>query len=205
MSSALNAMSALVHEDYFKPCFKNGISERASAFIMRGTVVVLGLISVGLVYVVERMGTVLQLTMSLPSACAGCIFSAFMIGMFVPWIGRRAVFLGTLCGCAVMIYIGIRAQLDIANGLMSFEEKPTSVEGCDYNFTRIENSTPSTASFEPKFHHISYLYYTPLGSIITGLAAFLFSCCFGFENPDNVDPQLLAPVMRKYFKPKNTS
>lgn len=56
LSSGLNSMSAVVLEDYFKPFFKQGISERASSIIMRGTVLVLGILSVALVYVVQHLG-----------------------------------------------------------------------------------------------------------------------------------------------------
>lgn len=204
LSSGLNSMSALVLEDYFKPFFKNGVSERASAYIMRGTVLVLGIVSVGLVYVVEHLGAVLQLSMSLPATCQGSLFGTFLIGMFVPWIGRKPAFYGALCGSAVMIYIVVRSQLDMASGLIKYEQKITSIDGCDYNFTRIETSTPfpPTQSFDKEFHHVSYLYYMLMGTTITCTAAFLFSCMFGFEDPNNVDPQLLAPCMRSYLNSK---
>jgi solute carrier family 5 (sodium-coupled monocarboxylate transporter), member 8/12 len=37
-------MSAVVLEDFFKPFSKNGISEKKTALIMRGTVLVLGVL-----------------------------------------------------------------------------------------------------------------------------------------------------------------
>lgn len=201
LSSGLNSMSALVLEDYFKPIFKNNLSDRASGYIMRGTVLVLGFVSVGLVYVVQHLGSVLQLSMSVPATCTGSLFGVFIIGMFLPWIGKRASFLGAIIGSSIMIYIVVRAQLDMIHGSFRFETKPTSVDGCSYNFTLPVTPEPVDEA-EKQFHHISYLYYMPLGATITCVSAFLLSFIFGFDDPNQVDPRLLAPVMRKYFNSK---
>lgn len=197
-------MAAIVLEDYAKPVFKERLTEKASAIIMRGTVLVIGFLSLALVYVVENMGSVLQLSMSVPPSCIGGLFGIFTIGMFLPWIGKKATFYGALIASVIMIYVVIRSQLDIAAGLVRFDTKVTSVEGCTYNFTLAEHQQPSSRPdhFEKSFHHVSYLYYMPLGALITCISAFFLSLIFGFEDPSNVDPQLLAPFVRKYFKPR---
>ncbi len=53
---------------------------------MRSTVVVIGVWSVIMVYVVEKAGTVLQLTMSVEAITNGPLFGVFTLGIFVPWI-----------------------------------------------------------------------------------------------------------------------
>lgn len=124
-------MSALVLEDYCKPMFKDGLSERTSGFIMRGTVIVLGVISVGLVYVVQHLRSILQLSMSVPATFFGSLFGILTIGLFFPWIGKQANFIAALTASAVMIYVVFRAQLEAASGLTMYDKKITSVEGCD--------------------------------------------------------------------------
>lgn len=199
LSTGLNSLSALVLEDYCKPYFKKSLSESAYGYIMRGTVIVFGALAVAMVYVVEHLGSVLQLSMSVPATILGTLFGVFMIGMFVPWIGKKATFYGALVGVSVMVYIVIRSQLDMATGLIKYDTKVTSVEGCSYNFTLTQQAHFPVASLEKEFHHISYLYYLPLGAIITCMASFILSFLFGFDDPNNVDPRLLAPCMRKYF------
>lgn len=200
MSSGFNAMSAVVLEDYCKPLFKRGISERQSAIIMRSTVGVLGLASIALVYVVQNLGSVLQMSMSLPATCMGSLFGSFLIGMFLPWIGKQATFYGAILGSINMIYIVTMTQIDVAKGLVRFDTKETSVEGCTYNFTSTESTSTPNIDYDKQFHHISYLYYMPLGALTTCASAFLLSFIFGFEDPCKVDPRLLAPSVRKYFK-----
>jgi len=206
LSSAFNSMSAIVLEDYFKPIFKNDLSERACGIIMRGTVIILGILAVAMVYVVENLGAVLPLSMSVPPTCIGSLFGIYSIGMFMPWIGKKATFYGALTAAIVMVYIVTRSQLDMNAGLIKFDTKVTSVEGCTYNFTLAEQTStisPSLADDSSKsFHHISYLYYLPLGAAITCAAAFCLSFLFGFEDPQGVDPRLLAPFIRHIIKSK---
>lgn len=57
--------------------------------------------------------------------------------------------------------------------------------------------------YEFEIHRISYLYYLPMGAIITILSSFIMSFIVGFEDPNNVDPRLLAPCIRKYFNNGN--
>lgn len=80
----LNSLSAVFLEDFFKPFMKNGVTERASKYIMRGTVLVLGLESLTLVYVVQHLGAVLQLSMTLPTACFGPMLGVFIVGFTLP-------------------------------------------------------------------------------------------------------------------------
>lgn len=104
-----------------------------------------------------------------------------------------------------MMYISIKAQAEIAAGYLVIESKPLTTEGCTYDFiSKSSNiSTPILeADQEKSLYNLSYLYYTIFGAIITCLIALIYSMIFGFRDPDTVDPALLAPFLRRYFKPK---
>ena len=73
LSTALNSFAAVVLEDFCKPYMKNEMSEKTSGIIMRATVLIVGVITVALVYVVQHMGSVLQLAMTVPSIFHGLI------------------------------------------------------------------------------------------------------------------------------------
>lgn len=87
LSTCLNSMSAVVLEDFVKPFTEKPLTERMKNFVMRATVIVIGISSVCMVYIVEKAGTVLQLTMSLEAITNGPLFGVFTIGIFLPWIG----------------------------------------------------------------------------------------------------------------------
>lgn len=205
LSTGLNAMSSVVLEDFCKPFSKGKLSEKTSIYIAKGSVLILGSLSVLLVYVVQRLGTVLQLSMSLPPACFAPLLGIYIIGFTIPWIGNKATLYGGILGFITVGYVALRAQFDVAAGIIGNIKKPTSVEGCFYNFTveavtyqSVINSTPSKS-----FHNLSYLYFLPLGATVTIFSAFLLSFYFGFENHRNVDPRLFAPFMRKFFESSN--
>lgn len=86
LSTCLNSMSAIVLEDFVKPFVKTPLTTSETNWIMRSVVVGMGFICVALVVVVQRMGTVLQLTMSLEAITNGPLLGIFTIGIFLPWI-----------------------------------------------------------------------------------------------------------------------
>lgn len=92
LSTCLNSMSAVVLEDFVKPFMRRPLSDTAINWIMRSVVVVVGALCVCLVYIVEHMGTVLQLTMSLEAITNGPLFGIFTIGIFMPWINGNVSF-----------------------------------------------------------------------------------------------------------------
>lgn len=91
LSTGLNSMSAVVLEDFFKGFSNRPLSDRQTAFIMRGVVVVFGAICVGLVFVVEKLGAVLQLSMSLGAVSNGPLLGIFTMGVMIPWVEGRVI------------------------------------------------------------------------------------------------------------------
>lgn len=89
LSTCLNSMSAVVLEDFVKPFVKRPLSNFAINCIMRSVVVLVGIICVALVSVVAKMGTVLQLTMSLEAITNGPLFGIFTMGILMPWISAN--------------------------------------------------------------------------------------------------------------------
>ncbi|KAL7036977.1 hypothetical protein ACKWTF_009024 [Chironomus riparius] len=207
LSTALNSFAAVVLEDFCKPYMKDEISEKMSGIIMRATVLIVGIITVALVYVVQHMGSVLQLAMTVPSICFGPMLGVYIIGILIPWIEKRATLYGALTGCTAMIAFISKVQTEIARGNITYPTKPVSVEGCTYKFNavNITNMLHNDDPEEPErdFFHLSFLYYTLLGSTIVIVSSVIYSFIFGFSDPSDVDLRLLAPFIRKYFEVKS--
>lgn len=89
LSTCLNSMSAVVLEDFFKPFVNRLLSVMAVNWIMRSVVVCMGVICLALVVVVQKMGTVLQLTMSLEAITNGPLLGIFTLGILLPWINAN--------------------------------------------------------------------------------------------------------------------
>lgn len=142
LSTCLNSMSAVVLEDFFKPFVKKPLSQRSVNWIMRSVVVFVGVVCVFLVYVVEKMGTVLQLTMSLEAITNGPLLGIFTMGILVPWINSRSALTGGISGVIFMSWISLNAQWAIAKGAFPIDNKPLAVDQCTYSFDQsVMNST----------------------------------------------------------------
>jgi len=206
LSTALNSAAAVILEDFWKPNARNELSERKTSFIMRATVFIFGAVSVLLVPVVQKLGGVLQLGISLTSASFGPLFGLFFSGFFLPWIKAKGALIGASISLLLSMYIAVRGQAAQASGELVYDIRATSVEGCSYSFIT-PNSTRSVDMelSEPdsfQFHHISFHYYSFLGTLVTIIIGYVVTFMDNDTDPSSVDPNLLAPFLSKYFNSK---
>lgn len=60
MSTGLNSMTGVIYEDMIKVYYKKELTEAEASNIMKAVVVLLGLICVILVFVIEQLGTLIE-------------------------------------------------------------------------------------------------------------------------------------------------
>lgn len=89
LSTALNSMAAVFLEDFYKPFANQPLSELQTRYFMRGVVLIVGIISVALVFVVEHLGSVLQLSMSLGGIASGPLLGIYAMGLLLPWTNSK--------------------------------------------------------------------------------------------------------------------
>ncbi|KAL1129074.1 hypothetical protein AAG570_013606 [Ranatra chinensis] len=91
MSTGLNVISGTIYEDFLKPCLPKKHTERQASVIMKCTVCVLGVVFLSMVFVVEKLGAILQLAISLGGLSLGTICFVFTFGMFLPWATTKVL------------------------------------------------------------------------------------------------------------------
>ncbi|XP_037935226.1 sodium-coupled monocarboxylate transporter 1-like isoform X1 [Teleopsis dalmanni] len=211
LSTGLNSMSAVVLEDFVKSFYKKTLSERATAYIMRSVVVLFGVICVALVIVVEKLGAVLQLTITLSSVANGPLLGIFTAGVLVPWVESKGALIGGITSLIFMAWMAISAQSDIASGAMVYARKPHTTLGCNYTFMDFtpmsmlaENATEileeSNSHKEFHIYNISYLFYTMLGAILTIVIAIVISFISGPNKLTDIDTSLLSPFLQRWIE-----
>ncbi|XP_076278532.1 sodium-coupled monocarboxylate transporter 2 isoform X2 [Lasioglossum baleicum] len=84
MSTGLNSMAGVIFEDMIRPYLRGPVSDVAASRTMKATVVVIGAICVGLVFLVEKLGGLIQAGKSLSGITAGPLLGMFTLGMFFP-------------------------------------------------------------------------------------------------------------------------
>lgn len=60
MSTGLNSMTGVIFEDIIKSVYRKPISEIQASFIMKILVVIIGILCVAMVFIVEQLGTLVQ-------------------------------------------------------------------------------------------------------------------------------------------------
>uniref|UniRef100_A0A1B0CY50 Sodium-coupled monocarboxylate transporter 1 n=1 Tax=Lutzomyia longipalpis TaxID=7200 RepID=A0A1B0CY50_LUTLO len=150
LSTCLNSMSAVVLEDFCKPFVRTPLTTTATNWIMRSVVVGVGALCVCLVFVVEKMGTVLQLTMSLEAITNGPLLGIFTIGILLPRINGTSALSGGVFGVLLMSWISLNAQWAIASGSLKFDTKPMSIDGCNYLFNYTSTIYTTQAPMDPE-------------------------------------------------------
>jgi solute carrier family 5 (sodium-coupled monocarboxylate transporter), member 8/12 len=121
---------------------------------------------------------------------------------------------GSATALSVMTWICFAAQRAIVNGELTFPMKAVSTSGCTYLFaddaaSSTSNQTTPTnppdvhdAGFQ--IHHISYLWYTLVGSAVCIVVSLIASYATGPNRPSEMNPNLLALFVRKLIKPRSS-
>ncbi|XP_055907808.1 sodium-coupled monocarboxylate transporter 1 [Eupeodes corollae] len=208
LSTGLNSLSAVFLEDFVKPNVKIPLTERQTAVIMRLVVLLLGVLCVALVFVVEKLGMVLQLSMTLSSITNGPLFGLFIMGLCLPYVNTKSALTGSIIAFIVMTWICINGQLASINGELVFPTKPVSTEGCTYFFETIPflNSTLASPAMAPtlfqSIYHMSFIWYVTVGMIITVIFGNIATLFVGTTEPSNIDLNLYSPFISRLLKPE---
>ncbi|XP_026272716.1 sodium-coupled monocarboxylate transporter 1 isoform X1 [Frankliniella occidentalis] len=203
LSTGLNSMAAVVVEDFWRPLASGPLSEAAVHIVMRVVVVVFGALCVGLVFVVEHLGAVLQLSASLNSISSGPVLAVFVAGVFLPWVNATGCLAGAAAGLSFMAWMVLGAQHAIAHGRLSFPELPRSVDNCSYAFNATAASVLPLADLEPPMglFRVSYQLYPFLGMFVSLVVSLPVSLLCRPSSPPAQDPRLFSPLVRGLVKP----
>ena len=92
MSAGLNTAAGTLYEDFIDNFMPKRRSDWAASLVIKITVLIIGIICVGFVYLVERLSTILQVAYSLVASPNAAIFLAFTLGLFFPWANSKVGF-----------------------------------------------------------------------------------------------------------------
>ncbi|XP_034940823.1 sodium-coupled monocarboxylate transporter 1-like isoform X1 [Chelonus insularis] len=213
LSTGLNSLAAVIFEDFIKPFKKTPFNTKTADISMKLIVVILGVSCMGLVFVVEKVGThILQFSIAMDAITSGPSLGIFSMGVLLPWANAKGALIGGLCGLGLMSWTTFSAQAAIATGNIKANEKPVSTEGCAYSFLQVENlhillppdttfsNTEDSTLGEPwAIYRLSYLWYTVFGALVTISIGLIVSIIFP-ERHKKLDPMLVAPFIRRFLK-----
>lgn len=112
MSANLNTLAGTIYEDFILPHFEWAKSDKAASNIMKGLVVINGTVCVILIFLVEKLGSVLQISLSFSGMTAGPILGLFTLGMLFRKANAKVT-----CG---LVFARIRIFVFIGRSLWMF-------------------------------------------------------------------------------------
>ncbi|XP_071052703.1 sodium-coupled monocarboxylate transporter 1 [Onthophagus taurus] len=198
VASALNSLAAVTCEDILTGLFGITLPESKGALWAKWVSVLYGALSFILVFVVEQLGSVLQIAISFNGMVGGVTLGLFTLGMFFPWANAKGAIFGSTIALALVLWMGIGQQISMATGSIILQEKPTNISGClCLNNTAKEETTfdLNETKDEPIFflYRISFLWYSAIGCLITLILGLLVSFAFGKQDPSEVNDDLITP------------
>ncbi|KAK2152387.1 hypothetical protein LSH36_330g07013 [Paralvinella palmiformis] len=172
LSSAQNAMSAVLTEDFVQPIYKRltrrELKEKSAGFISRMAGVVVGISVIALALIVPYFNdTLLSLSLSVASFFSGPVLGLLIVGFFFFWVESWGALIGLLCALSwgVMMYSGSMRLTDHVGR----EQKPLFMK----NFTEIV--TFPDADRAPTLFDVSYTWYVFLDVLVVLIVSSIVS------------------------------
>lgn len=170
--------------------------------------VILGILCVGMVFVVDRLGDIFQLSLTVTGITAGAMLGLFSLGMLVPWATTKGAVAGGLVSMATMIWIIVGAQWHMVNNRFSYPSLPATTEGCldesdllnrtTTSGTSLQNPMQIEAADEPFFlYRISFMYYTLIGALAVMTVGTIVSFICGAPDLRDIDPDHFPPFVTR--------
>ncbi|XP_067120884.1 sodium-coupled monocarboxylate transporter 1-like [Centruroides vittatus] len=202
VSSGVNSLAAITLEDLIKTYIKPDLSEISATRLSKILAFLYGIVAILLVLVARQMGNILSAAISIFGMVGGPMLSMFTMGMFFPWINSTGALAGVLAGLGISFWMGIGAFIYKPY----FEKLPVSVQDClplylnitsQSNFTQPTRSTINQDIFP--LYRVSYMWYSVIGCIVGVIVGILVSFLTGYTKAEDLDVNLLSPVVRDIF------
>ncbi|XP_029017411.1 sodium-coupled monocarboxylate transporter 1 [Betta splendens] len=196
VSTSINALTAVTIEDLIRPC--TNMSEKQLSWISKGLTFTYGAICITMAGLASIMGGILQAAFSVFGVIGGPLLGLFILGLLCPFANSKGALSGLVSGLILSLWVTIGARIYPPSPEMTRPLLLTT-EGCNLTTTESINWT-STALPEPlssittaplqnigsgrppladHWYALSYLYFSPLGTLTAVSVGLLVSILTG--------------------------
>ncbi|KAI1890598.1 hypothetical protein AGOR_G00155320 [Albula goreensis] len=204
VSSSINALVAVTVEDFVKPIFPN-LSERKVSWVNMGLSVFFGALCIGMAGIASLMGSILQAALSIFGMISGPLLGLYFLGIIFRSANSTGGLVGLLTGLILTLWVGIGAQVypPLPDKTLPLN---VSTAGCLYNQSQDLNFTTDApwssavtlTALQPvdrppladNWYSLSYLYFCPLGTLVTVVCGLAVSAITGGCKQRKVRPEL---------------
>ncbi|XP_041820248.1 sodium-coupled monocarboxylate transporter 1 [Chelmon rostratus] len=195
VSSSINALAAVTVEDLIKPY--TNMSEKHLSWTSKGLSLLYGVLCIGMAGLASVMAGILQAAISIFGIIGGPLLGLFSLGILCPFANSKGALTGLVSGLVVSLWVGLGAQVYPPPPAMT-RPLSLSTEGCNLTTTDTLNWTSTALPTEPSsittaplhsidgtslladnWYSLSYLYFSPIGTIVAISVGLLVSLLTG--------------------------
>ncbi|CAL7944637.1 unnamed protein product [Xylocopa violacea] len=211
ISATVNSLAAVILEDFIKPLYRlrdKEITATGSIIVSKILAIVVGACCIAIAFMGHYLGGLLQAALTIFGVIGGPVFGTFTLGMFTRLGNERGAIVGLLTALVFSLWIGFGPKPPIPNKVDGNATDCADVaayydykESSDLHFEY--QQTANTSYFY--LYRISYMWYCPLGSLVSFLVGWLFSWISNLilrEEPKDVDPELFTPILASRLRKK---
>jgi sodium-coupled monocarboxylate transporter 8/12 len=89
ISSTLNSLSGVIYKDFISQFSRRQFTEKSAVFILKLIVVIEGVLCTSLVLLIEHLGQIVPLSISLSGIVCGPVLGLFTLGILFPKINAK--------------------------------------------------------------------------------------------------------------------
>lgn len=163
----------------------------------------IGSIIIGLTFLIQRLGTLFEMSSSLSSAADAPLLSLFLLGLLCPWVGKIGAVCGSMSSLVFTIFLVGGGEWRVFTGNHAVTELPTSVENCSRllaNFTTIAEMEAKAEEIADEpffFFRISVMYFSTLGTIVGVVAGMVAGLLLKKIDEEKRNPDHYAPILQR--------
>ncbi|XP_043259274.1 putative sodium-dependent multivitamin transporter [Colletes gigas] len=203
ISAALNSLAAVTLEDYMKPAYKkcrgSEFSATTSLVIAKLLALVFGVISIALAFLAQLLGGILQVSLTIFGIVGGPLLGLFTLGMLTESATEIGSVTSTTASLVLLFWIAF-GQPRPSPPILPLPD------GCDGNVTFSTSTSQQITQFAQStgdssyfyLYRISYMWYGPLGFVLTFVVGLTLSYCLKLlfkKQKVELDPNLFFPII----------
>ncbi|KAG9345664.1 hypothetical protein JZ751_008808 [Albula glossodonta] len=206
VSSSINGLAAVTIEDLVKPYFT--VSERKLSWMSKGLSLLYGALCIGMAGVASLMGGLIQAAVSIFGVIGGPLLGLFTLGILCPFANSTGGLAGLISGLFLSLWVGIGAQVYPP---LPENTRPLGLSTASCNFTLAgdglnvtmgstvqpvattilqEDTAYSRPFLADHWYSVSYLYFSPIGTLTVLTVGLIVSLLTGGRKLD-IDPGLM--------------
>lgn len=145
VSSLLNTLAGTLYKDFIEKRLRTKPDDKRASHILKLITLVLGLGIFVCVFVVEKLGSILETGMTLTGVASGASFGIFLLGLFVPWAEEVGAWAGALSSLVIMSTICMGSLVARNKGAIKYIPLPKRTDGCNSTLPLLPGTTTTAA------------------------------------------------------------